>query len=116
MAVLVCYWTKTGRVSWWAVDADPKAFQPQPHETIIEMPAAEYGKIHPQAFVSRETGLIPDDDDRFVEVDARGEPVRVFFQEPDKPRGARVVPFKQFKADRAPKGEPLPSRPEPYTS
>lgn len=89
MAVLVAYRSSDGRLLWWATDADPKAFKARPGEVIVEMPADEYRKVHPQAFVSRETGLIPDN---AQEAAAR-------------------------KAERAPKAsERLPSRREPYTS
>lgn len=117
MAVLVCFWTKTGRVSWWAVDARREAFQPHPHETIIEMPADEYAKgLHPQAFVSRETGLVPSDD-RFVETDARGAVQRIVIADPDTKTGPRLKRYADLKAERAPKeDEKLPSREEPYTS
>lgn len=99
------------------MDARREAFQAHPHETIIEMPADEYAKgLHPQAFVSRETGLVPTDD-KFVELDAQGAIKRVFIADPETKTGPRLQKYADVKAERAPKeAERLPSRREPYTS
>lgn len=105
MAVLVAYRSSNGRLLWWAIDADPKAFKARPGETIVEMPADEYGKIHPQAFVFRETGLDPGDDDKFVELDERGAVKRVFYDEPTRQLGARERKYRDVKAEP---GRPVP--------
>lgn len=88
-----------------------------PFEAMIEIPPEDYAKMHPQAFVSRETGLDPKDDDRFVELDERGAVKRVFYDEPSRVLGPREKRIATHRADEnAKRPPPLPNRREPYTA
>lgn len=100
---------------WWATDANPKAFQARPFETILAVDEADYPNMHPQAYITRETGLDPADDDKFVELDERGGVKRVFYDEPTRKLGKDEKRFKAHKEDTKPKGG-LPHRDEPYTA
>lgn len=99
----------------WVVDGDPKMHPLAAHEALVEIPVDAYVKMHPQDYITRETGLDPKDDDRFVELDARGAVKRVFYDEPSRTLGPREKRVKQHKEDTKPTGG-LPHRDEPYTA
>ena len=115
--IFAVYRKSNGRLLRWVVDGDPKMHPLAGHEAMIEIPPEDYAKMHPQAFVSRETGLDPKDDDKFVELDERGDVKRVFYDEPDRQLGPREKRIATHRADEeAKRPEPLPNRREPYTA